>query len=183
MADRMQWTRLDVRGSDTCELERFGAEWKLSGAAEFDDPRGAAQLIYEVDADTEWRTIRGAVRGAVGRSAVSLWIDRGADSTWWVNGEAVPALHGLVDLDLGFTPATNLFPLRRLALRPGESADAEAALLDEESWTLRRLRQRYERRDATGWWYESPDAGYSALLRVNSEGFVTDYPGLWVARA
>ena len=41
------------------------------------------------------------------------------------------------------------------------------------------IRQRYERRNESGWWYESPDAGYAALLQVNPDGFVVDYPGLW----
>jgi uncharacterized protein len=182
MGDMMEWMRLDVSGSDSCELSREGSGWKLVGNAEFEDSRGAARLAYAVSADSAWRTVRGAVRGMVGRNAVVLSIERGASGAWSLNGRTVPALQGLVDLDLGFTPATNLFPLRRLALRPGEAADAEAALLDEATWTLRRLRQRYERRDETGWWYESPDAGYAALLQVNADGFVVEYPGLWRGR-
>ena len=93
----------------------------------------------------------------------------------------MPELEGLVDLDLGFTPATNLFPLRRLALGVGEGAEAAAAWLDEERWVIRRLPQRYERRADDAWWYEAPDGGYAGLLRVNADGFITDYPGLWRA--
>ena len=179
MADTMRWVRLDVRGSDACELAPDGAGWSLRGRAEFADARGDAQLAYAVAADSVWRTVRGTVRGTVGETPVALSIERGATGEWTLNGRPGPALQGLVDLDLGFTPATNLFPLRRLALRPGEVANAEAALLDEATWTLRRLRQRYERRNESGWWYESPDAGYAALLQVNPDGFVVDYPGLW----
>jgi hypothetical protein len=97
-----------------------------------------------------------------------------------VNGAPAPELTGLVDLDLGFTPATNLLPLRRLALEPGAAADTEAAWLDDATWTFSRLPQRYERRSANEYWYESPTAGYAALLTVTPEGFVTDYPGLWI---
>jgi hypothetical protein len=182
MADRMEWTRLDVRGSDSCTVDRSGAGWRLEGVADFDDPRGAAHLEYEVEADSVWQTLTGTVRGAVGAERVQASIIRDPDGRWWIGGRLRPDLAGLVDLDLGFTPATNLFPLRRLALREGQAADAEAALLDEETWTLRRLRQRYERRTADEWWYESPDGGYAALLRVDASGFVTDYPGLWRAR-
>jgi len=183
MAETMQWVRLDVRGSDACELAPDGPGWSLRGHAEFEDPRGVARLDYVVVADSAWRTVRGSVRGTVGQTPVALSIDRRTSGAWTLNDRPVPALQGLVDLDLGFTPATNLFPLRRLALRPGEAAHAEAALLDEATWTLRRLRQRYERRDETGWWYESPDAEYAALLQVNTEGFVVDYPGLWRGRS
>lgn len=179
----MAWIRLDVRGSDACTLSRSAAGWRLEGVADFDDPRGAAHLEYAVESDATWQTLSGSVRGMVGEERVRIAIVRDPDGAWRIGGEARPDLAGLVDLDLGFTPATNLFPLRRLALREGEAAMAEAALLDEATWTIRRLRQRYARRTAGGWWYESPDAGYAALLRVNPAGFVTDYPGLWRARA
>ena len=133
--------------------------------------------------DERWRTLTGSVHGAVGGRRVALDIERTQDGRWHVNGSLVPGVDGLVDLDLGFTPATNLFPLRRLALRVGESANPAAAWLDDEQWVLRRLPQRYERRAPDAWWYESPQAGYEGLLRVSDLGFVTDYPGLWRAQA
>jgi hypothetical protein len=121
---------------------------------------------------------RGALSAARSEAGRSLEIERRQDDRWWVNGRPAPDLDGLVHLDLGFTPATNPFPLRRLALLIGESADAAAAWLDDERWVLRRLLQRYQRRRADAWWYESPEAGCQGLLRVNSDGYVTDQPGL-----
>jgi hypothetical protein len=112
---------------------------------------------------------------------VRIVVERSPSGDWRVEGRAAPGLEGLADLDLGFTPATNLFPLRRLGLRPGMAADTEAAWLDDASWTFARLPQRYERRDALSYWYQAPTTGYAALLRVTPEGFVSEYPGLWVA--
>lgn len=178
----MRWRRLDVPGTDHCTLVPLLSGWRLEGTAEFADPRGAARLDYTVSADDRWRTVSGAVHGSVGTRPVALDIERTQDHGWRVNGRVVPELGGLVDLDLGFTPATNLFPLRRLALRIGESADAAAAWLDEERWVLRRLPQRYERRAEDAWWYKSPEGEYEGLLRVNADGFVTEYPGLWRAQ-
>ena len=175
----MRWQRLDVAGTDRCTLARLETGWRIDGLARYEDPRGLAQLEYAVAADAEWRTLSGVIRGTVGTEAVALDIRRSDDDRWSVNGRLMPELDGLVDLDLGFTPATNLFPLRRLALRIGESADAAAAWLDEEGWQLRRLLQRYERCGEDAWWYESPDGRYEGLLRVNADGFVTEYPGLW----
>jgi hypothetical protein len=86
-----------------------------------------------------------------------------------------------VDVDLGFTPATNLIPIRRLALLVGEAADAPAAWLDIANGALGLLAQRYERRSETAYWYEAPAFGYSAELDVGPDGFVRRYPGLWEA--
>jgi hypothetical protein len=178
---QMRWKRLDLQGSDRCELAPAAEGWALGGVAEFGEGPAATHLSYRVIADREWRTQAGRVRGTIGGRAIGLDIERATDGTWRVDGVASPALTGLVDLDLGFTPATNLFPLRRLGLQVGEGADAAAAWLDEKRWKLVRLPQRYERRDASHYWYESPSSGYAGMLTVTADGFVSDYPGLWCA--
>jgi len=88
-------------------------------------------------------------------------------------------VRGLVDLDLGFTPATNVLPVRWLALRVGESAEVPAAWLDETEWRPKVLRQRYERTADREYRYEVPDAGYATALTVSTAGMVRRYPGLW----
>ena len=137
--------------------------------------------MYTVDTDAAWQTRRGVVHGAAGARPVSLDVERLASGDWRVDGNPAPQLAGLIDLDLGFTPATNLFPLQRLGLRPGEAAEAAAAWLNEAEWSFARLPQRYERRDAEHYWYESPSVGYAELLTVGADGFIRDYPGLWRA--
>ena len=84
-----------------------------------------------------------------------------------------------VDLDLGFTPATNLLALRRLHLATGESADAPAAWIDLDNGALSELPQRYERRGDADYWYTAQRFDYQAMLNVTPEGFVTPYPTLW----
>jgi hypothetical protein len=94
----------------------------------------------------------------------------------------VPNLGACPDLDFGFTPATNLPPLRRLALEVGQAAAAPAAWLDVAAEMLTLLPQRYGRRTEALYWYESPSVAYAVLLEVTPEGFVRRYPGLWEAQ-
>lgn len=90
--------------------------------------------------------------------------------------------HGAcADVDLGFTPATNLIVLRRLRLRVGEQAEAPAAYLAFPSLRFGVLPQHYERLSRTEYPYASPTHGYRAMLRVSSLGAVLDYPGLFRA--
>ena len=67
------------------------------------------------------------------------------------------------------------------ALREGQAADVPVAWLDAWAGTLERLAQRYERRTGTTYWYEAERFGYRAFLEVDSLGFATRYPDLWVA--
>ena len=97
---------------------------------------------------------------------------------WIVNGSAVPGLDRFVDLDLGFTPATNLQQLRRGPIAENESAQVPVAWLDIETGMLVELSQSYERRSTTTFWYEAPSR-YKGLLELAPNGFIRRYPGLW----
>ena len=173
------WRRLDTPGHDACRLVEVGEGWRVEGTAIFRHEGQPAQLRYRVTADPTWRTEHGEVTGWIGDAPVNLSIAREADAGWSINGSRVPELRGCVDLDLSFTPATNLLAIRRIALAVGEAADAPAAWLDIDTWTLVRLPQRYERRTESSYWYESPTAGYAEVIEVTEVGFVAQYTNLW----
>jgi hypothetical protein len=166
-------------GHDACRLEEApGGGWKIDGTAVFRDQSGPAVLAYHVEGDVGWRARAASVRGWIGERPLDVAILRKGKS-WHLDGVAVAALEGCLDVDLGFTPATNLIPIRRLALVVGAAADAPAAWLDVATGALERLEQRYERRGETAYGYEAPAFGYSAELEVGPAGFVRRYPGLW----
>lgn len=176
------WRRLDGPGHDACRLDAIDDGWRLDGAAVFRDESGAiARLDYRVSVDAEWRARRGSVHGWIGERDVGLAVERTADGVWSLNGSVVPGLEHCVDLDYGFTPATNLSQLRRIALAVGCGADVPVAWLDAAGGTLGLLEQRYERRSAEAYAYDAPRFGYSAVLEMTPVGFARLYPGLWEA--
>jgi uncharacterized protein len=172
------WRRLDTPGHDACRFDRQPNGWCLEGGAAFRTETGPAHLAYTVWCDPLWRTRRAEVRGWIGERAVDLTIHH-EPVDWVLAGQVLLALAPCEDLDLGFTPATNLLPLRRLALRPGQAADVPAAWLDPECRELAMLPQRYERRSGTLYRYEAPSVPFEAELEVRGDGFVRRYPGLW----
>ncbi|MEW6765764.1 MAG: putative glycolipid-binding domain-containing protein [Pseudomonadota bacterium] len=177
------WRRLDTPGHDACRLVKNDHGWQLDGTAVFLHHGAPARLDYEVRCDPHWHTRQGRVCGWLGEQLVEYDITRTSEGNWLLNGTPLPQLAGCVDLDLGFTPATNLLPLRRLALEEGQAAEAPAAWLNVATGTLECLPQRYERHAETTYGYEAPSVGYKALLTVTWRGFIRLYPDLWEAEA
>ena len=144
------WRRLDVPGHDACRLDELEDGWRLHGAAVFRLDGAPARLDYFVDCDRAWRARTASVEGWVGAQEIAITIAHGADGRWLLDDVPVPGLDDCIDVDFGFTPATNLLQLRRIDLAVGDAASVPVAWLDVPSNTLERLEQRYRRlTDAT----------------------------------
>jgi hypothetical protein len=172
------WTRLDRPGRDAALLRPNGGGWLLQGAAAFDHDGGSVAVAYQVEVDARWATKRGVISSIFDDQTVRHEIRRD-DAGWRLNGVRVEGLEHLVDLDYGFTPATNVLQLSRIALKPSQSVEVPVVWFDLDSASLTELPQRYERRSEASYWYEAPTVPYRALLEIAPNGFVQSYPGLW----
>ena len=178
MSEFAAWIRLDRPGRDAALLEPSSGGWLLRGAAAFDHDGGSAAVAYQVEVDARWETKRGIVSGSLGDKAIQHEIERD-NAGWRLNGVRIEGLEQLVDLDYGFTPATNVLQLSRSALKVGERAEVPVAWFDLDSTSLIELPQIYERRTESTYWYEAPTVPYQGLLEIAPNGFVQSYPGLW----
>jgi hypothetical protein len=178
MADRsILWRRLDRAGHEAARLSWRDPHWRLAGAAVFDHDGQPCRLDYEVMCAVDWRTTSGRVVGWIGDATVDIELLVDGAARWRLNGTDCPAVAGCVDLDLNWSPSTNLLPIRRLSLRVGQEADVRAAWLRFPSFALEPLPQRYRRLDAARYRYESAGGSFVADLEVDDAGFVIRYPG------
>jgi hypothetical protein len=172
------WERLDMPGHDAAFLFETDKGYELRGTTVFKADPGPARIAYRVELDHGWRAWTGHVRGEVGEASIAHHMAY-SPAGWSLNGTPIAGLAHLRDLDFGFTPATNMSALRRAALDVGQAADLPAAWFDLEPPGLVELPQHYRRQNKTQYDYQSPAAGYRAVLELAPSGFVRTYPGLW----
>lgn len=177
----MFWRRLDLPGAELARLERWDAGWRLAGTVLLVSDGQPCHLEYEVLCDEAWLTRRAAVEGTIGRAPVQVDIVADRRGQWRLNGADCPAVAGCLDVDLAFTPATNLLPLRRLPLAVGDAAPVRAAWLRFPELRLEPLEQLYRREAEARYRYESSGGNFVASLEVDDFGLVTRYGEYWVA--
>jgi len=170
------WRRLDRSGHEAGQLSSQESSWRLAGTAVFAHEQQPCRLDYLVVCDVEWRTVMARVTGWVGDRTVEIEILVDSARRWRLNGTECPAVAGCIDVDLNWSPSTNLLPICRLGLAPGQEAGVRAAWLRFPSFTLEPLEQRYRRLDAATYRYESGGGAFVTDLEVDAAGFVTRYP-------
>ncbi len=139
------------------------------------------RLRYRIRCDTGWRALE-VTLGLLGPREVELALVSDGQGRWGTpDGQGVSAIQGTVDVDISATPCTNTLPIRRLGLKPGQSAELTVAYLAVPELRLETVRQRYTcleaRPDGGRYRYESPARGFVAELVVDRDGLVVDYPG------
>ncbi len=175
------WRRIDTTGHEAARVYGDEDGWYLDGAAIFLHERSPCRLEYLIECDPDWSTRSVTIDGWVGEEIIEVEILVNEKGVWFLNAEQITTVEGCVDIDLNFSPITNLLPLRRLALKNGESQSVNAAWLRFPSFELERLDQTYSRIDASTIKYESQDGSFVRNLKVNSAGLVLDYPDYWIA--
>jgi hypothetical protein len=140
------------------------------------------RLAYEVRCDAYWR-VRYARVGLPSEPPKTELLSDGEGNWATSDGRAVAYLEGCTYVDISVTPFTNTLPIRRLGLALEESADVLVAYFDGYELQPWPEPQRYTRLadDERGGMYRfaSLEGGFTADLRVDSDGLVVDYPMLF----
>ena len=177
------WRGIVFPGYESCCLFSQNTAWHLQGTAVFSYEQQACRLTYHILCDAGWHTRSAKVEGWIADKVIDIQIKADPNRHWWMNGVEQSDVEGCTDIDLNFSPSTNLLPIRRLGLSVGETAEVKAAWLRFPSFKLELLPQEYRRLDEDIYRYESAGGQFVAELKVNSSGFVIEYPGLWQAEA
>jgi len=114
----------------------------------------------------------------------SLVFVNDADGNWTdEKNNRFEELKGCLDVDIQITPFTNTFPINRLKLSLHESRAIAVVYFKIPGLTFSKLDQRYtfiaQEKDHKVYKYESLDSGFTSEIKVDADGLVTDYPGIF----
>lgn len=148
---------------------------------------------YTLATDERWATLSLEIQTEGAGWARSLRLTRKSTRDEWkvrasetgslagspAGGEYPERIVDALDVDIAFSPLTNTLPIRRLDLlkQPvGSEFELNVAFVELPSLAVINNTQRYAVAGAGQIGYRSGD--YRVRIAVDSEGFVTDYPGL-----
>jgi uncharacterized protein len=185
-------TRILWRSDELGTAERFtGARtpdgWRLDGLVVLPIDHEPAQVTYRVEVDSRWRTRRAEVTIERHGEARRVTFEADGAGAWTVDGAPADALAGSLDVDLGFTPATNTLTIRRLTdttasdpVALGETRTVSVAWMPFPELDVRPNEQSYTRLAPDRWLYHSGD--FTAEIAVDPDGYVLRYgDDMWTA--
>jgi hypothetical protein len=174
-----KWRRLDQPGLEVLRIEE-GPGGLLAHSTIIDAGDEPLALTYEWRLDSAWRTqvLMLSVESAHGERG--LLIERIGPTAWKIDGRAAPEFDGCLEPDVSATPFCNGLAIRALA---GEGGELTALYVPADSLRPVPSAQRYERQSDRQWRYidKGVAAGFEADLKLDADGLVSHYEGLFEA--
>jgi hypothetical protein len=183
MERNIMWTPWSEPGLEHLRLLQQDGEILADGIIVGVSNRMPFRLHYEITCDSSWNVKELSLTFLSGNPK-NIKIQSDGQGQWSTHtGDPIPSLAGCIDVDISATPFTNTLPIRRLELRPGQSAELLVAYVLIPEIELMTVKQRYTclELNANGglYKYESMESDFEADLPIDSDGLVMDYPGLF----
>ncbi len=143
-AQTVLWRGLYLPGAEYCNLVHSDQEVNLEGTALVAADQRPYAVRYRSRCDPVLNTRSVEVRSQTGgedEQILTLAVEN--PPRWWSDHGELTALSECADVDLGFTPAANTLPIRRLSLPVGAQREITAAWVKFPELTVQPLRQRY----------------------------------------
>jgi uncharacterized protein len=152
------------------------------------------RLTYKLKTDANWCTRKAVLEAQIADGPETTRILRSDGKGHWKDerGDPIAAFTGCIDIDLWATPLTNTLPVRRLALRGGETGDGikpgaretiQALWVTGPTLAMKKVPQHYTLLSSglSGGrvLYEDGESDFRAEIELDRDQFVTDYPGLF----
>ena len=140
------------------------------------------RIKYQIVCGADWNVQKVRVEDLLNDKSLVFMND--ADGNWTdEKNNPLKELKGCLDVDIRITPFTNTFPINRLKLSLHESREIAVVYFKIPGLTFSKLDQRYtfiaQEKDHKVYKYESLDSGFTSEIKVDGNGLVTDYPGIF----
>lgn len=143
----------------------------------------AYRIHYQVRCDANWR-VRKVVVKSFDEKGQTIGLTSDGLGNWTdESGTVISEFAGCLDVDISVTPFTNTLPIRRLNLNHGESSELKVVYVAAPEMQLSVEHQRYtfveQNGAASKYKFESLDGEFTAIISVDEDGIVEDYPNLF----
>jgi len=183
MLRKIIWSNQSDIGLEHFYLRRGHDEITADGTVIGVEENVAFRIRYQIRCDLKWHVRKVVVKSLEENEHTIRFVSDGIGN--WTNesGNPVLELTGCVDVDITATPFTNTLPIQRLSLHSGESAEIKVVYFLIPEMQVRVEPQRYtcvETSNAGGKYkFESLNGGFTAVITVDADGLVEDYPELF----
>ena len=134
---------------------------------------------YKIRTDETWTTRKVQVNSKINGVEQSTRLETEGNGTWIINGKEDATFQDCFDVDLPLSPFTNTLPINRLRMQEHDMRQIKVIYIDLLKQMITPVFQKYIRLTDAEYRYENVPNDFEAVIRVDANGFVINYPTLF----
>ena len=183
MQANLLWTGREYYSLENCLVNMTNAGVSIDSVIVGLHQDSLYRVDYKIETNSRWQTVSFELGTQVFDEKKIHRFESNGTGKWTSEGKPCPQFDGCIDIDIPLTPFTNTLPIRRLSLGVGQSEEIRVVYLDVLEKKFSAVRQKYQRLSERKYKYENVPNDFEAEIAVDDDGFVVDYPGLFVRTA
>jgi hypothetical protein len=175
----MNWKGLLYNSIEKCQLTMKETIIEINSviAGKLEDK--IYSLNYDIKTNLNWETIYFKIDSVLNGRPNNICYSSDGKGNWLEKGKLIKRFSGCVDIDISVTPFTNSLPINRLKLAENKEAKLNDLYIDVLEEIEKTVNQKYKRLSNNKYKYENIPNDFEAVILVDQEGFIIDYPGLF----
>lgn len=141
------------------------------------------RVDYHIETNAQWETVLAEINCYHNNRRHSIRLESDGNGNWTINHQKADRFQGCMDVDIPLTPFTNTLPIRRLGLEQNQSQEIRVIYCDLLNEDIFPVNQKYTCLSPNEYHYENVPNDFEARIKVDEDGFVVDYPALFVRTA
>lgn len=183
MHTNLLWAGREYNSLENCLLKNRGDGYEITSSIVGSYQDRLYRVEYAIYTNGHWQTTFFQLKILLDGKPQIISYRSDGRGNWEKYGASVPAFDGCTDIDISLTPFTNTLPVRRLQLAIGDRQIIKVLYLDILAGEIKPVQQQYERLSPNSYRYQNVPNDYEAVIEVDDDGLVTDYPGLFMRQA
>jgi len=183
MQTNLLWTGREYYSLENCLVtdKTSGAEVNSVIIGYYDEK--IYKIEYRIITNQNWETVFFEIISQHSNQTQSIRFEGDGKGNWVSNHKQADQFTGCIDIDIPLTPFTNTLPIRRLNLSQNQTQEIKVIYCDLLEQQVKVVCQRYTCLSNTEYHYENVPNDFEATIEVDNDGFVIDYPSLFVRKA
>jgi hypothetical protein len=183
MQTNILWSGLEYCSLENCLVTTTETGTKINSVIVGKYGYKIYRVEYCIQTNEFWETLFFEVKSQHSNQIDYFTYQSDGKGNWMSKGIPVPQFKGCLDIDIPLTPFTNSLPINRLKLNTQEVGQIQVIYLDLLERQLKPVRQQYRRLSDTTYHYQNIPNDFEAVITVDEQGLVVDYPQLFVREA
>jgi len=183
MRTNLIWSGIEYDSKEYCSITARSGTTTVDSTIIGSYQQNIYKINYKLIINNNWQLTSVEINSIINNKESNYQLRSDGAGNWTSHNIETAKFKGCIDIDISLSPFTNTLPINRLNMPTGQSTQIKVLYFNLLEHELKPLHQQYTRLSPTEYKYENIPNDFEAVIEVDEQGLVINYPQLFIRTA